>query len=109
VVDSSYRLNDYIRRHIRARKKSGSDAVVLDPALCLPKATNRARSWARGSAIDKVDQHAMAAKPGTTVRRFPTCCVADFQSAARPKSETTFEFVPPAGWKPAIQQVGNLR
>ncbi len=32
--------------------------------------------------------------------RFPTGCLADFQSAARPKSERVIEFAASAGWKP---------
>src|SRR5438093_13481117 len=31
---------------------------------------------------------------------FQTCCIADFQSAARPRPARAFGLVAPAGWKP---------
>ena len=51
-----------------------------------------------GHAVPAGQSQRAPRRGATTFIRFPTCCVADFQSADRP------DFVKRAGWKPATQR-----
>jgi len=48
-------------------------------------------------------------KSARLCRRFPTCCIADFQSAARGHFGRYGIDASPADWKSATQQTGSLR